>query len=151
MKKIHIPFLTFIVCLIFCFTGVEAVAQKSHHRFNPQKFEADMQQFIITKANLSQAEVARFLPLLKEMQMKQRVLFNQMRKLRHTNTQDDAACMKAIRQMDATDIQIKKLHQQYHQKFLKVLPAGKVMEVIKAEEKFHRKAFMRAVKRRTCD
>ena len=45
--------------------------------------------------------------------------------------------------MDKNDIEIKQLQQVYHAKFLTFLPAGKVMRVIKAENKFHRMAFKR--------
>ena len=35
------------------------------------------------------------------------------------------------------------LQQEYHARFLTVLPASKVLSVIRAEEKFHRQAFRR--------
>lgn len=114
--------------------------------FNPEKFDAEMEQFITKEAGLSAREASRFFPLFKEMQSKQRALFHKMRQFRHVNTNDDIACMRAIRMQDNIDIEIKKIQQKYHQKFLKILPAGKVMRIIKAEDKFHRKAFMHAVK-----
>ncbi|MGI6231284.1 MAG: hypothetical protein ACOYJF_00325 [Prevotella sp.] len=114
--------------------------------FNPEKFEADMERFITKEAGLSSREAARFFPMFREMQNKQRALFKKMRGFRHVDTNDDMACMRAIRMQDNIDIQIKKIQQRYHQKFLKILPAGKVMRIIKAEEKFHRISFARAMK-----
>ena len=36
------------------------------------------------------------------------------------------------------------IQQKYHNSFLKILPAGKVLEILKAEDKFHRDAFKQA-------
>ena len=40
-----------------------------------------------------------------------------------------------------SDIEIKRLQQAYHEKFLHILPASKVYRIIKAEDKFHRQQF----------
>ena len=45
---------------------------------------------------------------------------------------------------------MKKLQQDYHNKFMKVLPASKVFRIIQAEENFHRQMFKRAAKRDNC-
>ena len=113
-----------------------AVAQEGP-KFDPRQFEA----------GLSPQEAAVFFPVYKEMQQKQRVLFGKMRQYRHTDTRDDKASLEAIRACDEIDLQIKKLQQQYHVRFCKVLPAGTVLRIIKAEEKFHRQAFRRMARR----
>ena len=115
-----------------------AVAQEGP-KFDPRQFEADLEQFVTT--------AAVFFPVYKEMQQKQRVLFGKMRQYRHTDTRDDKASLEAIRACDEIDLQIKKLQQQYHVRFCKVLPAGTVLRIIKAEEKFHRQAFRRMARR----
>ena len=97
-------------------------------RFNPAKFEADMEQFITTEVGLTPMEASRFFPLFREMQNKQRALFGKMRFYAHTDTSNDAASLKTIN---------------------KVLSPGKVLAVIKAEEKFHRQAFKRMARRKT--
>jgi hypothetical protein len=74
---------------------------------------------------------------------KERVLFDQMRRYRHRDTSDDAACSDAIEHQDKLDIQIKEIQQEYHNKFMKILPEGKVFKILRAEEKFHRQAFRR--------
>ena len=118
-------------------------------RFNPEKFEADMEQFITTEAGLSPMEASRFFPLYREMQNKQRALFGKMRFYAHTDTSDDAASLKAIKECDKIELAMKKIQQEYHLKFCKVLSPGKVLAVIKAEEKFHRQAFKKMVRRKT--
>lgn len=68
-----------------------------------------------------------------------RKVFNAMRDIDRQNLNNDKSCAEAIRQKDKMDIELKQIQQQYHNKFLKVLPACKVMKVIHAEDKFHRK------------
>lgn len=115
--------------------------------FDPRRFDAEMEQFITTEAGLTPAEASRFFPLFREMQRKQRACFDQMRVYRHVNTNDDKASAEAIRKQDEIDLSIKKIQQQYHNKFMRVLSPGKVLKVIKAEDKFHRQAFKRMAKR----
>ena len=110
-------------------------------RFNPEKFEADMEQF------MTPMEASRFFPLFREMQNKQRALFGKMRFYAHTDTSDDAASLKAIKECDKIELEMKKIRQEYHLKFCKVLSPGKVLAVIKAEEKFHRQAFKRMARK----
>lgn len=90
-------------------------------RFNPEKFEADMEQFITTDVGLTPMEASRFFPLFREMQNKQRALFGKMRFYAHTDTSDDAASLKAIKECDKIELEMKKIRQEYHLKFCKVL------------------------------
>jgi hypothetical protein len=82
------------------------------------------------------------------MQRKQRMLFDKMRIYMHTNTSDNRASLKAIQAMDNNDIAIKKLQKEYHLKFCKILPAGKVLKILKADEKFHRRVFKRMARQK---
>ena len=43
---------------------------------------------------------------------------------------------------------MKEIQAQYHKKFLHVMPASKLYDVLKAEENFHRQAFKRVAHRR---
>jgi len=122
---------------------IQMDAQNPHMRFNPERFEAEMEQFIVVQAGLSPTESAVFFPLYKEMQDKQRMLFSKKRRYHHTDTSDDKVSLEVIKDMDYIDLQMKKIQQQYHLKFCKVLPAGKVLRILKAEERFHRQAIGR--------
>ena len=73
-------------------------------------------------------------------------MWGQRRRYRHIDPSNDTEALEAIRQQDKLDIETKKLQQQYHEKILKMLPAGKVLQIIIAEDKFHRNAFRRAFK-----
>ena len=125
-----------------------SISGQRPRKFDPQQFEKQLHQYIATEAGLTPGEAAAFFPLFDEMQRKQRLLFDKMRVYMHTNTDDNRASLKAIQAMDNNDLEIKKLQKEYHQKFCKVLPAGKVLQILKADDKFHRKAFKRMVRER---
>lgn len=109
--------------------------------FNPDRFQAEMEQYITTHAALSPREAAKFFPVYRQMTKKMRMLFDEMRRWHMVTPIDNDKCAEAIRRQDEIDIQLKQLQQEYHAKFMLVLPAQKVLEVIKAEEQFHREAF----------
>lgn len=132
---------TVLMILMLCTFGVANGQHRKHPPFNPAKFEADLEQFITVNACLSPSQAASFFPVYRQMMKKQRALFDEMRRLRMINPKDNEACEKAIRKQDELDIQIKQLQQEYHGRFLMILPANKVLSIIKAEEKFHRQIF----------
>jgi hypothetical protein len=134
--------------LLMCTLTVQAQEPPQGKRppFNPAKFEADLEQYITTNACLTPREAAAFFPLYRKMMKKMRSCFDEMKRYHHVNPKDNDACAEAIRRQDEADIEMKQLQQEYHQRFLLVLPANKVLAVIKAEEQFHRQAFKRVRK-----
>ena len=141
MRKTSILTLILFLCTTF------ACAQE-RQKFDPKRFEADLEQFIATEAGLTAQQAAAFFPVYKEMRDKQRVLFGRMGQYRHVDTCDDDACAKAIRALDDCEMQIKQLQHQYHLRFMEILPAAKVLKAIRAEERFHRQAFKDAAEHR---
>ena len=123
-----------------------SVQAQPRPKFDPAKFDADLEQFITTEAALTPQEAAQFFPVYREMLKKQRMFFAQMRRYHHMDTRDDKACKEAIEERDQCDLQIKEVQQQYHNRFMQMLPAGKVFKILRAEEKFHRQAFRRMAK-----
>lgn len=134
-----------LLCLAFFLVGTSAMmAQaKKNKGFDPKRFEAELEQFITTEAALSPKEAAAFFPVYRQLMKRQRMLFDEMKRYHHVDTRDNDACAQAIRKQDELDIEMKQLQQEYHGRFILILPAGKVMSVIKAEEKFHRMMFRR--------
>ena len=132
---------TVLMILMLCTFGVANGQHRKRPPFNPAKFEADLEQFITVNACLSPSQAASFFPVYRQMMKKQRALFDEMRRLRMINPKDNEACEETIRKQDELDIQIKQLQQEYHGRFLMMLPANKVLSIIKAEEKFHRQIF----------
>lgn len=134
----------FFLLSVFClFALVTNAQQEKRQKFDPAKFEADLEQYITKEAALTQQEVAQFMPIYREMRSKQRVYFDEMRRVCKMNSSDDKACREAIEKRDKMDVEIKEIQQKYHQKFLKVLAPSKVFRIINAEERFHRQAFKR--------
>ena len=134
MKRVILTF-SFLACMLF------AYAQPDNRKFDPEAFQAHMEQFITTEAGLTPQEAEAFFPVFREMQKKQRVLFEEQQRQRHFKPVGDEACKNAILKSDENELQMKELQLQYHKRFFKILPASKVFDVIKAEGKFHRQAF----------
>lgn len=133
MKKL----LVFAVLMFVVALGASAEEQQ---KFSPEKFQADLEQYITTEAGLTNEEAAKFFPLYREMQQKQRVVYNKMHEL-FKLPHDEASCKRAVQRRDQLEIELKQIAQTYHNKFLRVLPASKVIGTIIAEDKFHRRAF----------
>lgn len=132
---------TVLLLVMLCMIGTVQGQGKKRPPFDPARFEADLEQFITTHACLTPREAAKFFPVYRQMMKKQRMLFDEMRRFRHVNPKDNEACADAIRRQDELDIQIKQLQQEYHGRFMMILPANKVLGIIQAEEKFHRQMF----------
>ena len=113
----------------------------AQQKFSPEKYQADLEQFITKEAGLTSKEAEAFFPLLREMQEKQRTIYKQMKAEGKVKPSDEKACKKAIQKRDRMELELKNIQQTYHNKFLAVLPASKVFDVIIAEERFNRRMF----------
>lgn len=63
-----------MVMLMMGITGVQAQHGRKHAAFDPQKFQADLEQFIATNAALTPGEAAKFFPMYRQMGKKMRTL-----------------------------------------------------------------------------
>ena len=133
MRRIFLTLLALAVLLL-------AHAQKPP-KFDPERFQADLEQFITTQAALTPAESAVFFPLYREMREKQMAYIGEARRMRFVDMNNEEACIDIIRQRDKNEIEMKKLQRDYHLRFLKILPATKVLRILKAEDDFHRRLF----------
>ena len=73
-----------MVFLSVMFLAIPAMAdtpENSRPKFDPERFEASLEQFITTKAGLTPQEAGRFFPIYREMQSKIRMYFNEMKRL----------------------------------------------------------------------
>ena len=142
VKKMNmIRFCTILILTVAMSMGSFAQQHKGNQgsKFSKDEFAKQLEQFVAQEAQLTGKEAADFFPLFREMHIKMRKVFNAMRDIDRQNLNNDKSCAEAISQKDKMDIELKQIQQQYHNKFLKVLPACKVMKVIHAEDKFHRK------------
>ena len=113
------------------------VSAQDQKKFSPEKFQADLEEFITKEAHFDQQEAAKFFPLMRELQAKQRAIYGRMRQTPKPG--DDAKCAEAIREWDKANIELKQLDLQYHKKMMQVVPASKLFDAIMAESRFHRK------------
>lgn len=118
-----------------------AEMQHDKCRFSLEQFHAQLEQYITQAACLTPQEASRFFPIYKEMMKKQRELHNEMRNYKRIKPVSEAECKKCVERMDKIDIEIKQIQRRYREKFLQILPAGKVYDIIKAEDKFYRQSF----------
>lgn len=112
--------------------------QERFGKFDPARYQRDLEAFITKEARLTPQEAQAFFPLYRELQAKQRAIYMKQKKLDKAMFIDNKVAMEAIRNHDAQEIEIKKLQQTYHNRFLKVIPATKVLICIHAEERFNR-------------
>ncbi len=123
--------------ILFSMLMTLMVSAQDQKKFSPEKFQADLEEFITKEAHFDQQEAAKFFPLLRELQAKQRAIYGRMRQTPKPG--DDAKCAEAIREWDKANIELKQLDQQYHKKMMQVVPASKLFDAIMAESRFHRK------------
>lgn len=115
-------------------------------RFDPEKYQRDLEAYITKHAHLTEQEAQNFFPLFREMQQKLRTIYMNNKKYNRAAFTDNKVALEAISNHDSQEIKIKKLQQEYHNRFLKVLPATKVLMCIYAEEAFN-KIMMRNIGR----
>lgn len=132
----------FLILIITTLT-INANEPQEELKFSPEKFDAELHLFIINEAKLSPQEAAKFFPVYREMQNKQRGLYERQRKLVTIMPNDEVSCMKAIKERDDIDLEMKRIQKTYHERFLDLLPASKVYAALKAEDKFYRHVFRR--------
>lgn len=135
MKRIILT-LFLSVCVI-----PQIIAQGKHKHFDPQQFEMSLEQFVITEACLSPGEAELFFPLYREYMEKQRALRADERLHCNYKPATEKECREAIEYSDNIDIEMKELQKEYHRKYMRVLPANKVYDIIKAIDRFHRDCF----------
>ncbi len=110
-------------------------------RPNPECFQADLEQFITKKACLTPQEASKFFPVYAEMYSKQREVRDKMKAVKRVKPTTEAECKENILKLDNYEVEMKQIQRAYHEKFMQILPATKVYEVMEAEEQFHRQTF----------
>ena len=112
--------------------------QGQGQRFSPERFQAQLEEFITKEASLTSQEATAFFPVYREMMEKQRAVFMRQRNVSRVKPADEQGCLKAIKEQDEIDLELKRIQQTYHLRFLEILSASKVYDILRAEEKFHR-------------
>ena len=66
-----------------------------------------------------------------------------MRRVGRVKPTDEEGCREAIEKRDRLELDLKQIQQTYHNKMMTIIPASKLFDVIKAEDKFHRRMMNR--------
>ena len=74
-------------------------------KFSPEKFQADLEQFITSEAGLTADEATQFFPVYREMQQKLRAVYKQKRELSMKKPDGEEACRKAVEKGDELELQ----------------------------------------------
>ena len=120
-------------------TVVQAQAKHGGNRLSKEQFMAELEKFITAEANLTPQECNKLFPIMREMYAKKRVYFDKMKGPKMKMPQTEEECREAVQKRDKIDIDMKKLEQTYHNKMLNAVSPCKVMKVIFAEDRFHRR------------
>ena len=68
--------MVFISVMFLAIPAMADTPENSRPKFDPERFEASMEQFITTKAGLAPQEAERFFPVYRDMQTKMRALIS---------------------------------------------------------------------------
>lgn len=140
MKQLLTYIAATLALLVFAATQTATAQGGGHGGFSPEKFQADLEEYITKEAGLTPREAAAVFPIYRELGQKQRERMDQIRRLSMIKGDNEAECAKSIRACDKLDIEIKQLDQTYHAKMIKVTSAQKVFRMLRAEMMFHRRA-----------
>lgn len=140
-----------LLSILFCAMATLAVQAQKHNdkcQFSPEEFHAQLEQFITKSAGLTPKEASKFFPLYSEMLKKQRSLHDEQRNYKRIKPVSDSECKRYVEQMDKIDVEMKQIQRRYHTKFMQLLPASKVYDILQAEDKFYKQAFKRMADKR---
>lgn len=112
--------------------------KEEQKKFDPERYQRELEAFICREACLTKQEAQAIFPLFREMQQKQRAIYMKKKVFDKAALCDNKAAEAVILAYDERELAIKKLQQQYHKQFIKVVPATKVLKLIRAEERFNR-------------
>ncbi len=131
-------FVFIIASMLVCFCANAQVQgfgriQNPRAEFSPELYTKRMNEFVAREAHLTEAESAKFSPMLNEMQTKQRQLGKQQRDImmkafRNTNISEEDYEQMVMR-VTSLEIESRKLEQTYYKKFHTVLSWKKIYAV----------------------
>lgn len=107
-----------------------------------------VEESLTKAANLTPAEAKVFFLLYNEMRKKQRQIGKQIHDLKKNIPDNNKACIERIQQIKKKQVEQVQMEQQYYNRFVKAIPAEKVLKLMKAEDEFHRRMVQRQQPRR---
>lgn len=112
---------------------------KQQQQFSPEAFRKNMEDYIKSHANLTDAEADRFFPMLAEMQSKQRdnshLISEQMRKGHNAKSEEEYG--RILSYIIKLEKQNDELTEKYYRKFKTVLSWEKIFKVRVALQRYN--------------
>ncbi len=144
-----------LLLLVLACISSAAIAQETdrmgkRRHFSPEEFQARQQAYITEKADLSQKEADAFFPLYFEMQKKKFDLERNVRKGIKRGSKErmsEEQCAEFVNSMADVKIEVAKLEKEYTAKYLKVIPACKLLDIQRAEMSFQRDLMKNMIQR----
>lgn len=113
-------------------------------RFDKEKFEHEMQDYIICNAGLSPREAEAFMPIFFEMKEKMR---NQQRKIEIAyrravrSNMSDKDCRRILDEVEKMELRLNNIRTDYMKRLRKLIPASKLVKALNADQNFGRDQF----------
>lgn len=148
MKRLILSLIV-VVCAATLWAQPEPPQRQRH--FDPVKFQQMVEEQLTKAADLTSEEAKAFFPLYKEMRGKQRELQKQMRELKRATPADEKDCVEKVTQVKTLQVEMATVEKDYYKRFCTVIPASKVLLVMKAEDEFHRRMIQGARNKRPKD
>ena len=127
------------ILLLCCVTSVVLSQQKK--RFSHEEFCKKQETFITEHAKLTPEEAKAFFPIFFELQQNKRKINMDVRKKVKREREEkltNEEYEKIINELADAKIEIAKLEKKYIEKYMKIIPACKILEVQRAEDRFQR-------------
>ena len=132
-----------LILVLVCCSATIAVAQPPQKKvFSHEEYCNKQKEFITKHARLTPEEAEGFFPMFFELQKKKWEINRNARKQARKNepgtklTAEEYS--KLVNEIADAKIEIAKLEKSYIEKYLKVIPANKILDVQRAEDRFQR-------------
>lgn len=131
-----------LILILLCCSATITVAHPQQKRhFSHEEFCKRQQEFITKHAKLTPTEAENFFPLFFELQKKKWEINKEARKRvkkEHGQELTDEGYNKLVNEIADAKIKIAQLEKSYIEKYLKIIPAQKILDVQRAEDRFQR-------------
>ena len=132
-----------LILTLFCCSTIFVVAQQQQKKnFSHEEYCKNQKEFITKHAKLTPEEAEKFFPLFFELQKsKWEINKNsrkQIRKKERGEKPTEEEYNNLVNEIADAKIKIAKLEKSYIEKYLQIIPASKIYDVQRAEDRFQR-------------
>lgn len=137
MKKLILSLSFILISMLAWSQGPQQ--PKGQPQFDPQKFQQMVENEISKAVGFTPDEAKAFFPLYNEMRDKQREMGRQIFQLKAQANTDTKKSAEVVNKINSLKVEMAQQEQSYYKRILKVVPAEKVLKVMRAEDDFHKR------------